>query len=115
MLTPIAAFRRLCLHLAASAALASVACSVGAQSAATPASNQPALTSPAIALLLPSQQSIFASAAEALRQGFFEAHKIAGSNAVIQVIETDDDFERLGTALSAARDRGVRFAVGRAA
>jgi len=99
----------LCLRLAALAALASVACSVNAQSTAPAPANEPAA---AIALLLPSQQSIFASAAEAVRQGFFDAHKVAGSNAVIQVIETDDDFEQLGTALMAARDRGVRVAVG---
>ena len=72
----------------------------------------PAATAPAIALLLPTQQGIFAAAAEALRQGFFAAHKVAGGSATIQVIETEDDFEQLSAALASARDRGVRIAVG---
>ncbi len=65
-----------------------------------------------MALLLPSQQGIFAEAAEAVRQGFFAAHKISGDHVTIQVIEVDDDIEQLSAALAAARDRGVRVAVG---
>lgn len=70
------------------------------------------ITSPAIALVLPNQQGIFATAAEAVRQGFFAAHRVSGSTATIQVIEVDDDVEQVGIALAAARDRGVRVAVG---
>lgn len=95
--------------------LASVACSLGthalAQTAPAIDPAQP-IPAPAIALVLPNQQGIFATAAEAVRQGFFAAHKISGSTAVIQVIEVGDDVEQIGTALAAARDRGVRVAVG---
>ena len=109
----IAAFRPLRLRLTSLAALASVACSLSAQSPAqTPANVDKPQPVPAIALLLPTQQGIFASAAEAVRQGFFAAHKVGGSSAAIQVIEVDDDIEQLSTALAAARDRGVRVAVG---
>ena len=65
-----------------------------------------------MALVLPNQQGIFATAAEAVRQGFFAAHKASGSTATIQVIEIGDEVEQIGTALAAARDRGVRVAVG---
>jgi len=100
-------------RLASLAALTSVACSVAAQ-VVVPAAPGPAVAvaPPAIALLLPSQQGIFATAAEAVRQGFFAAHKVSGSQAAIQVIEVDDDVEQLASALNAARDRGVRVAVG---
>ncbi len=107
----------LCLHLRllSLALLASVACGLSVQtSAQTPASSEvaAAVTMPAMALLLPTQQGIFAEAAEAVRQGFFAAHKVGGGNVTIQVIEVDDDIEQLATALNAARDRGVRVAVG---
>ncbi len=65
-----------------------------------------------MALLLPTQQGIFAEAAEAVRQGFFAAHKISGDVVAIQVIEVDEDIAQLVAALAAARDRGVRVAVG---
>ena len=74
-------------------------------------STQP-IAAPAIALVLPNQQGIFAAAAEAVRQGFFAAHKVSGSTATIQVIEVGDDVEQVGSALAAARDRGVRVAIG---
>lgn len=61
---------------------------------------------------MPSQHTIFAQAAEALRQGFFAAHKASGSTAGLQVIEIDDEPDQLRSALLAARDRGVRVAVG---
>ena len=97
------------------ALLASVACSLGtyalAQTAPALDTTQP-VSAPAIALVLPNQQGIFASAAEAVRQGFFSAHKASGSTATIQVIEVGDDVQELGAALAAARDRGVRVAVG---
>jgi len=70
------------------------------------------VAAPAIALVLPNQQGIFAAAAEAVRQGFFAAHKASGSTATIQVIEVGDEIEQIGVALAAARDRGVRVAVG---
>ncbi|MGH6612492.1 MAG: penicillin-binding protein activator [Burkholderiaceae bacterium] len=91
------------------AVLASVACTFGNPARAqTDASTQPS----AIALLLPGQQGIFADAAEAVRLGFFAAHKASGGSATIQVIEVEDDIEQLSAALTAARDRGVRVAVG---
>lgn len=97
------------------ALLASVACSLPAQALAQTApaidATQP-VTATAIALVLPNQQGIFAAAAEAVRQGFFAAHKLSGSTATIQVIEVGDDIEQVGIALAAARDRGVRVAVG---
>jgi outer membrane PBP1 activator LpoA protein len=74
-------------------------------------STQP-IAAPAIALVLPNQQGIFAAAAEAVRQGFFAAHKVSGSTATIQVIEVGDDVEQVGSALATARDRGVRVAIG---
>ena len=95
--------------------LASVACSVATHaSAQTPPAIDAAqpVAPPAIALVLPHQQGIFATAAEAVRQGFFAAHKASGSTAIIQVVEVDDDVEQVGAALAAARDRGVRVAVG---
>jgi outer membrane PBP1 activator LpoA protein len=95
------------------AMLASVACGLGSPSfAQTAASTTDTRQPPAIVLLLPSQQGIFAEAAEAVRQGFFAAHKASGGSAAIQVIEDDDDVEKLSTVLAAARDRGVRVAVG---
>ena len=100
------------MHLAL---LASVACSLGTDALAQTApgidTTQP-VAAPAIALVLPNQQGIFAAAAEAVRQGFFSAHKASGSTATIQVIEIGDDVEQIGVALAAARDRGVRVAVG---
>lgn len=93
--------------------MASVACSAHAfAQTAPPIDAAQAIAAPAIALILPHQQGIFATAAEAVRQGFFAAHKASGSTATIQVIETGDDNEQIGTALAAARDRGVRVAVG---
>ena len=112
MIVPIAALRSLNSRLAL---LASVACTLGSHAFAqtTPGIDtvQP-LAAPAIALILPNQQGIFATAAEAVRQGFFAAHKLSGSTATIQVIEVGDDVEQTGIALAAARDRGVRVAVG---
>jgi uncharacterized protein len=95
--------------------LASVACSLCtyafAQTAPAVDTTQP-VAAPAMALVLPNQQGIFAAAAEAVRQGFFTAHKASGSTATIQVIEVGDEIEQIGVALAAARDRGVRVAVG---
>ncbi|HVE90629.1 MAG TPA: penicillin-binding protein activator [Burkholderiaceae bacterium] len=110
MIVPIAALRSINLRLAL---LASVACSVGANAfAQMPATEGAQPAAPAIALVLPNQQGIFATAAEAVRAGFFAAHKASGSTATIQVIEIGDEVEQIGTALAAARDRGVRVAVG---
>ena len=111
-MVPIATLRSLNLRLAL---LVSVACTLGTDALAqtVPAidSTQP-IAAPAIALVLPNQQGIFAAAAEAVRQGFFAAHKVSGSTATIQVIEVGDDVEQVGSALAAARDRGVRVAIG---
>jgi outer membrane PBP1 activator LpoA protein len=111
-MVPIATLRSLNVRLAL---LASVACTLGthalAQTAPAIDSTQP-IAAPAIALVLPNQQGIFAASAEAVRQGFFAAHKVSGSSATIQVIEVGDNVEQVGSALAAARDRGVRVAVG---
>ena len=72
-------------------------------------STQP-IAAPAIALVLPNQQGIFAAAAEAVRQGFFAAHKVSGSKATIQVIEVGDDVEQVGSAIAAAHSSSVKFA-----
>jgi uncharacterized protein len=111
-MVPIATLCSLNLRLAL---LVSVACTVGthafAQTVPAIDSTQP-IAAPAIALVLPNQQGIFAAASEAVRQGFFAAHKVSGSTATIQVIEVGDDVEQVGSALAAARDRGVRVAIG---
>lgn len=63
-------------------------------------------------LLLPSAKSIFAPAADAVRQGFFAAHGAGGQAITVQVVEVDDEGEELGRAIAAARSRGVRVVVG---
>jgi outer membrane PBP1 activator LpoA protein len=95
-----------CARLAVCALLASVACTAFGQT------TDRAAEAPSIALLLPSQKTIFAQAAEAVRQGFFSAHKMNERNVTIQVIEVDDDIDQLYTALASARERGVRVVVG---
>jgi outer membrane PBP1 activator LpoA protein len=99
---------------------ASVACAVHAQTP-TPASTAIRSTVPAVAdragrptilLLLPAQSTAFALPAEALREGFFAAHKVSGDDIAIQVVELDDSADQLGVALASARDRGVGIVVG---
>ena len=41
--------------------------------------HRPPVNAPSIALILPSQKTVFARAAEAVRLGFFAAHKAARS------------------------------------
>jgi len=97
-------------RLAACALLASVACAAAGQPTEP---DKPADAEvPSIALVLPSQATIFAQAAEAVRQGFFAAHQLNARNVTVQVIEVDEDPGQLDAALAAARDRGVRVAVG---
>ena len=67
---------------------------------------------PSIALILPSQGTVFAQAAEAVRLGFFAAHEAARSTVVIQVIEVDDDAAQLQAAIGSAQERGVKVVVG---
>lgn len=115
----------------AALSLASVACGVSAQPS-TPAAERaieqataqtpvqgsvqgtaiPAAPAPAIALLLPSQQTVFARAAEAVRQGFFSANEAAGGSLAIQVLEVDDDAAQLQAAIEGALKRGVKTVVG---
>lgn len=96
--------------------LASVACSLRAQittiPAQPPASPPAGETAPSIALILPSQRTVFAQAAEAVRLGFFAAHEAARGSAVIQVIEVDDDAAQLQAAIGGAQARGVKVVVG---
>jgi outer membrane PBP1 activator LpoA protein len=67
---------------------------------------------PSIALVLPTQQTVFAQAAEAVRLGFFAAHEAARSTLPIQVIEVDGDAAQLQAAIGGAHERGVRVVVG---
>lgn len=68
--------------------------------------------SPPVALLLPSQQTVFAEAAEALRQGFFAADQASAKPVGIQVLEVDDDPAQLQSVVNGARQRGVKILVG---
>lgn len=95
-----------CAKLAVCALLASVACAAIGQT------TDRAAEIPSIALVLPSQKTIFAQAAEAVRQGFFSAHRMNERNVTVQVVEVDDDLDQLYTALASARERGVRVVVG---
>jgi len=103
-------------HLVAALALASVACSLRAQIMTVPAQPPAAPlaieTTPSIALILPSQQTVFARAAEAVRLGFFAAHEAARGMAAIQVMEVDDDAAQLQAAIGGAHERGVKIVVG---
>ena len=63
-------------------------------------------------LLLPLQSTAFARPAEALREGFFAAHKVAGDDVTLQVVETDESPDQIGAALAAARERGITVVVG---
>jgi hypothetical protein len=103
-------------HLVAALVLASVACSLRAQittlSVQPPASPPAGETTPSIALILPSQRTVFARAAEAVRLGFFAAHEAARSTVAIQVIEIDDDAAQLQAAIGGAQERGVKVVVG---
>jgi outer membrane PBP1 activator LpoA protein len=95
-------------RLAACALLASVACAAGGQPTEP---DKPAEAEvPSIALVLPSQATIFAQAAEALRQGFFAAH--SSTHATWCGSSKSTKTEQMHAALVAARDRGVRVAVG---
>ncbi len=63
-------------------------------------------------LLLPAPASALGPAAEALRQGFFAAHKASGDDIALQVVELDDNGEQLSRALVSARERGPGSIVG---
>jgi hypothetical protein len=92
---------------------ASVACGAQAQPTSTetpPAAAGPAR--PAVVLLLPAQSTGFARPAEALRLGFFAAHRASGETVTLQVVEIDDSSEQLAAALNSARERGVGVVVG---
>jgi hypothetical protein len=91
----------------------------GAQPATVPqpgAAPQPAPLPPSrpptIALILPAQTTLFARAAETVRQGFFAAQAVSGTNATIQLIELEEGPAQLAAALKSARDRGADIAVG---
>lgn len=91
----------------------------GAQPATVPqpgAAAQPAPLPPpkppTIALILPAQTTPFARAAETVRQGFFAAQSVSGTNATIQLVELEEGPVQLAAALKSARDRGADIAVG---
>ena len=110
-------------RVSAALLLASVACGLSAQPS-LPAALQataeappqptaaPEARAPAIALILPNQRTVFARAAEAVRQGFFSASEAAGNKLPIQVLEVDDDPEQLKSAMGGALQRGVKTLVG---
>ncbi len=64
------------------------------------------------ALLLPSQASPFALAADVVRQGAFAAQAAGGPEVTLQVVEIDDRPERVQEALARARERGVSAVLG---
>jgi outer membrane PBP1 activator LpoA protein len=107
-------------RLVAALLMASVACGLSAQPSAQVQATaegqaQPAPSAeapPAIALILPNQQTVFARAAEAVRLGFFSASEAAGNKMSIQVLEVDDDPAELRTAIGGALQRGVKIVVG---
>jgi hypothetical protein len=92
---------------------ASVACGAQAQpaSTATPPAAE-GMARPAVVLLLPAQSTAFARPAEALRLGFFAAHRASGETVTVQVVEIEDSSEQLAAALASARERGVGVVVG---
>jgi outer membrane PBP1 activator LpoA protein len=65
-----------------------------------------------IVLLLPSQSTPFARAAEVVRQGFFAARAVAGPSSTVRVIEIDEDPGQLMRALAAARQQGADVIAG---
>jgi outer membrane PBP1 activator LpoA protein len=108
--------------------LASVAWAAHASAQTLPAPSTPAVSPPAavgapagaplptkrpaVLLLLPSAASPFARPAEALLAGFLAAHKVAGDEVSLQVVELEDGSEPLAAALAAARERRVSVVVG---
>jgi outer membrane PBP1 activator LpoA protein len=65
-----------------------------------------------VVLLLPSQSTPFARAAEVVRQGFFAAQTAASQSMTVRVIEIDDDPKQLLRALATARERGADVIAG---
>ena len=82
--------------------------------AAQQTANPPAAaeTLPSIVLLLPSEATPFARAAEAVRSGFFAAHATAGAPMAIESRETDETPAAVTAAIEAAAGRGARMVVG---
>jgi len=72
----------------------------------------PTLATPTIALILPSQETPFARAAQALRAGFDAAHKASGHSVLVETYEIDESAEALARALNTARDHRVSAIVG---
>lgn len=83
-----------------------------AQAQTAPVQPPETLSAPSIALILPSAKTPFARAAEAVRAGFFAAHKASGDAVAIQTIDIDERAESLAAALATARDRRVAAVVG---
>jgi outer membrane PBP1 activator LpoA protein len=69
-------------------------------------------TPPAVALILPGPQTPFAQVAEAVREGFVAARSASAELVAIEVVEVDATADAAIKALQAARERGVRLAVG---
>lgn len=109
---PLSALLRSLLLLAASVAWAAQAQAPVPPDAASPLSAPGAGERARVMLLLPSQSTVFARAAEALREGFLAAHKVGGEDVAVEVVEAADSPDQLALALAAARDRGVKVIVG---
>lgn len=92
--------------------VASFAWLAQAQEPSTGVAVPPVAPQPALMLLLPSQLTDFAQAAEAVRQGFFAGHRLADDGIALQVVETDGSQDQIGAALVSARVRGVSVIVG---
>jgi uncharacterized protein len=75
------------------------------------AANTAAESAPLV-LLLPSASTPFGSAGDAVRQGFFAAHKSAGSSFAIQVVELNESGEDVTKAIDAAAARGAKLVIG---
>jgi uncharacterized protein len=65
-----------------------------------------------VVLLLPSQSTPFARAAEVVRQGFSAAQAAAAQSMTVRVIEVDDDPRQLLRALATARECGADVIAG---
>jgi outer membrane PBP1 activator LpoA protein len=91
---------------------------VAAPPAAAPAPAIPPAAPPAAAppatvmLLLPSQSTAFARAAEVVRQGFAAAQAAAAQPMTVRLVEVEDDPQQLLRAMSTARERGVDVIAG---
>ncbi len=65
-----------------------------------------------LTLVLPAQATPFGRAAEAVRQGFFAAHRVSSTDLIIEVVEIDETPAQFAAAARSAAERGSRLVVG---